>query len=663
MSFQFRRAVRLAAGLIAVAIPLVGASVAQAGVAGSNEFVSQFRPDLVSATITGASSAKFCFDKPITSIADVGGFTLGGYKANTTTSSTAATASGNCVDATVSVSPWFTFAQVGEGAVRTTGNVGNRADSVALAGSNTNNGTRGRTTASDLTGISVVSGAIQQIAFTFDEPVNPAAIVGAGGFHFVTSSGIPGCPAINPGCDIASDTATVSATDPNTVIAQFPTGGGTPVVTNAVRGYVIPGAVFSDTQGIPDGWDSAPNAGSSGVVTGIPTLLSANYSRQPSTANVFLNAPSGTNGPQGATSCGGPQLGDCVVVDYTFNEAVSVNNSASSLAAFYAYLSNGSYVNPAAVTEPSGTNNGGGVYSGSTTVRAFYSVPLADARGFDEYLVKAGLSGATFTGTGGANAPGLSGTGFAPFTAGCQLGQTVAPSFCAVISTTTGHPNTPASQPIGGNTGGHAAGFTTAPDAFSTQFDTLTNTVSVLFDQRTYAPSPTTKPPAGGPWPLATTSAAEAKNFQLLDANGNEIAGGISISSCSPSTAGYPCALPTEPDNANGPGTTTVWVNYPSPAVQVGNAKGLEIRGYIAEVSAYGFAAIGGDVFNLNPTNGVINPIDPFDAGNVQQILSPTAVAAQTHKLRASKHWSHKRMTKVYLKHVLAKTKHHNSKH
>jgi hypothetical protein len=645
MSFQFRRAVRLAAGLVAVAIPLVGASVAQAAMAGANQLVTTSRPDLVSASITGASSAKFCFDKPITAIADVGGFSLGGYKADATTSSTAATANGNCVNANVSGSPWFSFAQVGEGAVRTTGNVGNRADSVALAGSITNNGTRGRTTASDLVGISVVSSAPQQIAFTFDEPMDASAIVGAGGFHFVTSSGIPGCTVINPGCDVASDTATVSATDPNTVIAQFPVGGGTPLVTNAVRGYVLPGAVKSATQGTADGWDSAPNAGSSsGVITGIPTLLSANYSRQPGTADVF--------GGTGATvvpcgTAGVPIVNDCVVVDYTFNEGVSVNNT-NSLGAFYAYLSNGSYVNPAALTEPSGTNHTGGVYSGSTTVRAFYSLPTppattphADARGFDEYLVKAGVAGATQTGPGaGTLSSVVSNTN-----AGCD--PTVAPNFCAVVSTTTGHPNTPASAPIGGNTGGHAAGYTTAPDAFSTQFDTQTNTVSVALDQRTFA------------GPLATSATVEAGNFQLLDANGNAIAGGTTISSCSPSTAGYPCPLPTSEANAGGPGATTVWVNYPSPAVQVGNAKGLEIRGYVAGVAPFQFAAIGGDVFNGYPQPAP--PLDPNDAGNVQQILSPTAVAAHTH-LRASNHWSHKRMTRAYLKRVLAKTKHHSSK-
>ena len=146
----------------------------------------------------------------------------------------------------------FTYAQVGEGAVRAAGSIGNRADSVALSGTNSQNGTRGLTTAPDLTGISVVSGSPQQIAFTFDQAVNPNAIVGTAGFHFVTSSGTPNCPIINAACDVASNTAAVSSTDPKTVIAQFPVGA-TPLVTNAVRGYIVPGAVSSATGEVDAG--------------------------------------------------------------------------------------------------------------------------------------------------------------------------------------------------------------------------------------------------------------------------------------------------------------------------------------------------------------------------------------------------------------------------
>src|ERR1035437_1574565 len=102
MSFCFRRAsARLAVGLLAAALPLVAARAAQAALTVANRLVTTSRPDLVSASITGANSAQFCFDKTITSVSNIGGFFLGGYRADVTTSSTGAPASGQCVNATV----------------------------------------------------------------------------------------------------------------------------------------------------------------------------------------------------------------------------------------------------------------------------------------------------------------------------------------------------------------------------------------------------------------------------------------------------------------------------------------------------------------------------------------------------------------------------------
>jgi hypothetical protein len=610
-------------------LPLVAASAAQAALTGANRLVTTSRPDLVSASITGANSAQFCFDKTITSVPNIGGFFLGGYRADVTTSSTGATASGQCVNATVSTSQQFSFAQVGEDAVRTTGSFGNRADSVALSGSTTQNGTRGLSVAPDLSGISVVtvSGAPQQIAFTFDEPVSSSAIVGTGAFHFVVSSGTQFCPIGNAACDVPSDSATISATDPNTVIAQFPVGG-TPLVTNAVRGYTLPGAVVSATDAVPSGYQSAHGPGSSGFVTGVPTLVSAQYSRQPGTT--------GTCGTTGQTNC--------VVVDYVFNEGVSVNNNAATLTNFFAYLSDGSFVNPTSVTEPSGTNGGGGLFSGSTTVRAFYG-GTSDASAFDEYFVKAAVAGATTTGNLNTLA--------APLLSGCSATQQASlTDTCAVTSTTTGQPNTPGGAPIGGNTGGFAAGFTTAPDAFGTAFDTLTNTASVTFDSRIFA--------SGIPGSGALTT--QAANYQLLDGNGNEIAPATNVVMCSPSTSGFPtaagCALPTGTPTTTSGGTTTVWLTFPSPAVQVGNAKALEIRGQLGGSEPFGFAALGGNLFDTQTPGSITGG----SYGNLEQIVSPSAVAASTH-LRAGHHWSHKKMTRKLLRKVLAQTKHHAKKH
>jgi len=630
MSYPFRRtSVRLAAGLVAAAIPLVGAGAAQAAMAGANPLTTTARPDLRSVTLTG-TGARFCFDKVITSIPNPGGFIVGGYRADIFNRSTGATASGMCVDAKVGATTENSFGQVAEGAVRTTGNLGNRADSTALTGSTTHNGTRGLTTAPDLTGVSVVQTGPQQIAFTYDEPVDPGAIVGAQGFHFVTSTGI----------DIPSDTASISTTDPKTVIAQFPIGGTTvtPLVTNGVRAYSVAGAVSSANDGTPGTYDSQALPGSLGLTAGRPDLVSAVYSRQAGNNSAAggvlgttLGAVLGTGFGGTGINCGSATT-SCVVVDYMFNEGVNlplatgitqtVLNTVTSN--YYAYLSDGSFVHPAAVYEPSGPTLLGKLgIGGSTTVRAIF--PTANR--FDEYLVKAAVTGPT------------QGLGAVPPV--CALTGAVPPVLggggCAAVSSTTLSPNVTGSAPIGGNAGAFASAFSTAPDAFTASFDTLTNTASVLFDQRVFT--------------------ANKAHYVLLDGNGNAIAGASTISSCPPGTVGYPCPLA---DGGTGPGPYVVYLGYPAPAVQVGNAKALEIQGSLGTPGldfsgtvTGSFAAVGGSTFNASPTGG-----------NVQQIVSPASTAAYT-KLHAGKVKSHKRMTRAYLRHVLAKQLHkqHKSKH
>ncbi len=421
MSYPFRRAsVRLAAGLVAAAIPLVGAGAAQAALAGANPLTTTSRPDLRSVTLTGATTAQFCFDKAIISVPNVGGFTLGGYRADAFLNSTDAVVSGSpdCVNVTFPTSltgsvnniEQHSFGQVAEGAVRASGNQGNRADSTALTGSVSNNGTRGLTTAPDLTGVSVVSSSAQSIAFTYDQNVNPNAIVGTGGFHFVTANGT----------DIPSNTASISTTDPKTVIAQFPVGTSgpaltvTPLVTTGVRAYSMAGAVQSQTvEHTPGTFDSQALPGSSGVTSGIPTLVSAVESRQPGngTGGLFipgvLGSVLGTGFGGTGISCGTTGTTSCLVVDYTFNEGVNLPLATTTTQAlltavtshFYAYLSDGSFVHPAAVYEPSGSLTGALPFgagltgalpiNGSTTVRAIFPV----ANQFDEYLVKAGVTG------------------------------------------------------------------------------------------------------------------------------------------------------------------------------------------------------------------------------------------------------------------------------
>ena len=151
------------------AVLLAGASSAQAALAGANPLTTTSRPDLRTVTLTGTSTAQFCFDKTINQVPSQSSFSLGGYVSTnslvSTNPTTIDTANNKCVDATFPVSigdtddlSQFTYGQVGESAALTqvgSGLVGNRADSTALSGSNTHNGTRGHTTAPDLTGVVV----------------------------------------------------------------------------------------------------------------------------------------------------------------------------------------------------------------------------------------------------------------------------------------------------------------------------------------------------------------------------------------------------------------------------------------------------------------------------------------------------------------------------
>jgi hypothetical protein len=407
---------------------------------------------------------------------------------------------------------------------------------------------------------------------------------------------------------------------------------------------MLPGTVQGTTSdATPGTWDSAPAPVGIGQVNGVPDLVTAQYTRINGGTTVANGGPCGLAGKL-----------NCVVVDYSFSEGVSVNQAATT--SFFAYLSDGSWVNPVALSEPSGTAGPPGTYTGSNIVRAYYSPatsPLAspDAAQFDEYLVKAGVSG------------GVSSTQLSVPSSGVTGCNAVQQAFgCAVVSTATGYSNTPGSAPIGGNAGGSGVGYTDSGDPLRVTFDTLTNTATVLFDQRVYNAT-------------AGSDAALAGNYFLLDGNGSRIAGGTSISTCSPNTTtpvAYPCPLPNSPV-VGGPGATTVWIGYNGPTVEVGNAKGFEIAGRILGVAPTGFAEFGGDAFNVGagpPQSGygsgtpnATPPGGPLGAGaNLQQEMSPNAVSAFAH-LRAGKHWSHKRMTAAYLRHVLARTKHHNRHH
>ncbi|MBV8980167.1 MAG: hypothetical protein JO086_04640, partial [Acidimicrobiia bacterium] len=191
---------RLAVGLIAAVVPLVGAGAAQAAIAGAPQPSFSVRPTYINSALTGASTARFCFDKQVI-VNNPTGFGLSGYDTDIVLTSTDATASGNCVNATFSTSSQngdlgsYTVGEVAEGAVRGLSGEGNRADDTPLSGAGNNNGTTGHETAPDLVKTQYVgSGGANQMAFTFDQQLNSNSVnVAANAFHVVFSTG-PNCP-------------------------------------------------------------------------------------------------------------------------------------------------------------------------------------------------------------------------------------------------------------------------------------------------------------------------------------------------------------------------------------------------------------------------------------------------------------------------------------
>jgi hypothetical protein len=178
----------LALGLVALGVPLVGASSASAAMGTSPTFVPQNRPALVSVTDQGGTGlVNFCFgtsggqavvpEPPPggTGAYDPNDFALGGYDdGNVQPAATVSQLNNNCVQATFALGEIgeYTYGTVNDSAVVAiiAGNpVGNLQDSAPLIGSSSNNGTRGFTTGLDL--VNVLSPGSNRLAFVFDQDV------------------------------------------------------------------------------------------------------------------------------------------------------------------------------------------------------------------------------------------------------------------------------------------------------------------------------------------------------------------------------------------------------------------------------------------------------------------------------------------------------------
>ena len=157
-------------------------------------------------------------------------------------------------------------AQVQEGAVEADEGGGeNLADSTALNGSNTNNGTRGFTTGPDLQFVQIRASQ-NQIAYVFDQevvdPVNSNADnLGEGARRSAASRSQPGLRVVQVHRPAGEDHYSLGASVASfpgdgrerVVVAQFDDSGTgfTDDVTDAVIAVAEPGAVASRTGGEP----------------------------------------------------------------------------------------------------------------------------------------------------------------------------------------------------------------------------------------------------------------------------------------------------------------------------------------------------------------------------------------------------------------------------
>lgn len=226
MALRLRRGLfmRSAVGGAALVVTLLGAASAQAALGGAIPLTSTFRPDLTTVTLTSGTTAQYCFDKVLDAAA-VGAapsadFSLGGYgsglpggqKQNTSAFAiTAATAvviddvNPKCADAVFpsTTNPnngpnvtggsadlnQYTYGSVAAGAVVTNTHAEtNVADSTALTGSTTNNGTTGNTVDPDLTGV-VVNSTFNSVSYVFNKNIGGVSVALGRGFFIVNAAG------------------------------------------------------------------------------------------------------------------------------------------------------------------------------------------------------------------------------------------------------------------------------------------------------------------------------------------------------------------------------------------------------------------------------------------------------------------------------------------
>ncbi len=425
------------------ALPLLGAGVAQAAIAGAPHEQTSNRPDLVSATILTAvpGAVDFCFDKTLTSVdhpfhSDA--FQLAGYRSHnsldsdayaleTTLPPPAGLPPQSCVRAyfqsTGADLAAYTIGFVERGSVAWNGGApgipvspdgNNLSDSTPLTGSDTHNGTSGFTAAPDLQA-ALVDSTSNSITYVMDQAVGNAPV--ARNFHFVDGAG-----------NVCFGTNVLAAGD-NSVTVSF----------------AFDGCVFGFNESV----NNAVRAGDEqGAVTAANDQTTVNVDQQ-----VAVTGTSGQTSRPDLISV--QQESDKSALDFTFNKNVVPVDPGD----FYADLSNGSMIHGNNATPVAQSTN-------STTIR----VTFQNYSTYSEYVVGGSVEGVE---------------------RGLNNGNFIA---CAVrISAITSACNTPGWAPIGppaGNIGSFARGFTTGPDVLFALGNTTTNVVQVALDQRAFFSNP-----------------------------------------------------------------------------------------------------------------------------------------------------------------------------
>ena len=432
------RAARLAVGLAALGVPLLGANSAQAALGTSNTFVPQNRPALVSVTDQGGTGlVNFCFQtsggQAIT--APPGGyvaanFSIRGYDESTENdAATVAQLNNNCVQAT------FASGEIGEysiGRVLGTsvvaiiaGNpVGNLSDGAPLIGSSSNNGTRGFTDSLDL--VNVLSPGSNRLAFIFDQDVNqdalaagcPGAGCGTRDFMFYDGAG-----ALHGNTAVAQ--AIISVSD-NVVVVQY-TNPPDPVADARI------GVVRSHAQTITGGPTFTQLEADTPFGADQSSLGSAAVAGVAGSGNTSLIEPTGAALVNG---------GNSNQIDFTFETNVALGPGSPDC--FTATSSNNkrTYGDAASV-------------SGNVVTVTFNGMQL-----FTEQMTRAGIQSPDPSAAGPGPQP--SGSSQAGFT-----NPQAIPAGNCVQSTTGAVGNTMAGLPIGGNVGAVATGYTTGPEALA----------------------------------------------------------------------------------------------------------------------------------------------------------------------------------------------------